>query len=160
MKKALLTTALILSLGMIGIHQAGAQGPGGGPYGGGADCCKGAGDGPAAVQVLDEETTKKFDAFRAETVELRKEMAIKRAEMRALMGAEKPDEERAGKIAGQIFDLRTQLQAKADQIGIEGFGPGFGGGRGGCGGPGGGKGYARGCDGSGDCSRGKGGRWQ
>jgi zinc resistance-associated protein len=104
---------------------------------------------------MDEETLKKYEAFRAETTELRKEMTVTRAQMRALMSGDNPDEAKAGDLAAQLFDMRTQMQAKADVAGLQGFGPGFGRG---CNGPGGGPGYGRGCDGPGDCFRGKGGR--
>ena len=159
MKKVLLAAALIATLGMVGIQQAGARGPGG--YGGPGDCWQGRGG--AAVQTMDEKTLKKYDAFRADTTELRKEMAVKRAQMSALMHSDNPDEGKAGDIAATLFDLRTQMQAKADEVGLQGFGPGYGRG---CDGPGdcfrgkgGGQGYGRGCDGPGDCYRGKGGRW-
>lgn len=158
MKKVLLAAALIATLGMVGIQQAGARGPGG--YGGPGDCWQGRGG--TAVQSMDEETLKKYEAFRVDTTELRKEMAVKRAQMRALMSGDNPDEAKAGDLAAQLFDMRTQMQAKADVAGLQGFGPGFGRG---CNGPGdcyqgkgGGQGYGRGCDGPGDCYRGKGGR--
>lgn len=156
MKKLLVAAALIASLGMVGIQQVAARGPGG--CGGPQDCWQNRGG--AAVQTMDAETLKKHDAFRAETTVLRKEMAVKRAQMRALMHSENPDEAKAGDIAARLFDLRTQMQAKADQAGLQGFGPGYGRG---CDGSGGGQGYGRGCDGPGDCYRGKGGgkggRW-
>ncbi len=158
MKKVLVAAALFVSLGMVGIQQVDARGPGG--CGGPGDCWKSRGG--AAVQTMDEETLKKHEAFRAETTELRKEMAVKRAQMRALMHSENPDDGKAGDIAGQLFDLRTQMHAKADAAGLEGFGPGYGRG---CDGPGdcfrgkgGGQG-GRGCDGPGEGHRGKGGRW-
>lgn len=149
MKKVLVATALVATLAIIGIQQAGAYGPG--------ECWQNRGGAPG--QTLDKETLKKYEAFRTETAEIRKEMTIKRAQMQALMQGDNPDADRAGELASTLFDLRTQIQAKADDAGLQGFGPGYGrdcNGPGDCyRGRGGGQGYGRGCDGPGNCNQGR-----
>jgi zinc resistance-associated protein len=69
-------------------------------------------------QQMDEATMKARDAFLTETVDLRKSMAQKRAEQRAVMNSTTPDPARAAKIAGELFDLREQLRNKAQAAGL------------------------------------------
>jgi len=139
MKKVLATLALVATIGLFGIQQADAQrgpmGLGGGP--GGANCWK-ANTGQN-VQVMDEETKKAYNAFMDATVDLRRDMFSKRELMRALTFAANPDEAKIDALAKEMFDLRTQIQEKADELGWQGGigGPGFG-----CGGPG--RGYGMG----------------
>ncbi|MHB8790886.1 MAG: hypothetical protein ACYDBT_13515 [Desulfobulbaceae bacterium] len=81
------------------------------------------------ARQLDDKTIVARDKFLSETVALRKEMAVKRAEQEALMNSENPDAKRIAQLTGEIFDLREQLQAKAaesglDVPGMKGFGCG------------------------------------
>ena len=69
-------------------------------------------------QQLDEETIKARDTLLSETVELRKQMAQKRAEKRALMKSDNPDPAKAAALAGEIFDIREQLRTKANAAGV------------------------------------------
>lgn len=71
---------------------------------------------------MDAETTAKFDNFFVETLDLRKQIAIKRAEKQALMRAEEPDSAAVGKITGELFDLRNIIRSKAKAAGLQGFG--------------------------------------
>jgi len=146
MKKVLAALALVATIGLFGIQQADAQrGPmgwGGGPAG--AYCWKATGG--QNVQVMDEDTKKAYNAFMDATVDLRREMFSKQEQMRALTFAATPDEAKIDALAKEIFDLRTQIQTKSDELGWQG-GYGMGGGRGyGCGGrgPGYGMGYGMG----------------
>ena len=89
-------------------------------------------------QAMDPDTRAKYDGFLADTEEVRREVAARRAEKRALMHAANPDPERAAQLTRELLNLRSQLMAKADEAGIA-FGPGSGhgcghGGRGGHGG--------------------------
>ena len=97
---------------------------------------------------------EKHNAFLASTVELRKQIAEKQAVQRAIMAADTPDTTQAGKVAGELFELREQLRAKAQAAGLPypmlgmGMGKGMGMGGMGCGmadgfGPGDGKGPHR-----------------
>ena len=103
---------------------------------------------------LDPQMVEKHNAFLASTVELRKQMAEKQAVQRAIMAADTPDTAQAGKVAGELFELREQLRAKAQAAGLPypmlgmGMGKGMGMGGMGCGmadgfGPGDGKGPHR-----------------
>ena len=149
MKKVLAALALAATIGFFGIQQADAQrGPmgwGGGPAG--ANCWK-ANGGQANAQVMDEETKKTYNAFMDATVELRKDMFSKREQMRALTFAADPDEAKIDALADEMFELRTQIQEKAAEVGWQG---GMGGPGNGCGGPGRGMGMGmgmgRGCNG-------------
>lgn len=113
MKKALLITGLVVGMGFLGLQQASAyQGMGMGMGGG---CPKGG----AAYSQLDAASKAKIDKFHDETKELRKQMVMKHAEERAVMRADNPDSVKAAKLAGEIFDLHTSLQAKADAAGVQ-----------------------------------------
>ena len=75
---------------------------------------------------------KAHDKFLAETVELRKQVTEKQAVMRAIMQADTPDTTQAGQVAGELFELREKLRAKAQEAGLPfpmmgmGMGPGCG----------------------------------
>ena len=123
MKKLITAVALVATIGFFGIQQASAQrGMGAGM--GNPDCWRA---NQQNVQVLDEESQKARTAFFDATTELRKDMFMKRAEMRAIMHGDNPDEKKAAALAGEMFELRTQIQAKADEAGWKG---GMGGGAG------------------------------
>jgi len=96
------------------------------------------GNKPCKHQVMDAETQKKHDAFMAATIELRKELAVKRAEKRAVMQAASPDPEQAAQLTRELLELRALMMAQAEEAGVD-FGPGHGclngrSGKGGCGG--------------------------
>lgn len=75
---------------------------------------------PKQNYQLDDETLKKRNKFLDGTVELRKNMAEKRAEMRAVMKSTAPDSKRASQLAGELFTLREQLRTKAGENGLQG----------------------------------------
>ena len=133
MKKVLLTAVLVSGLGLFTFQQASAQrGYGGGGDGWNDNCpqC----DGQGYFSEVAEGDQEKLDKFFEDTKSLRKEMVQKRAEKRALMMAETPNAAAVGILAGEIFDLKTTIQAKAIEAGVRKY---VGrGGRGGCGGPG------------------------
>ena len=117
MKKALVITALVVSMGFLGWQQASAnKGMGGGP-GMGGWCQKG---GPGYTQ-LDAASKAKLDKFYDETKDLRKQMVMKHAEEVALMNATNPDAAQAAKLAGELFDLRSTIQDKAEAAGVQGL---------------------------------------
>lgn len=132
-KKALIIVALAAGLAFTGIQQVSARGWGGGHGGGGGFPCTGYNQN---YQMMDEVTQQKVDDFRAGTLDLRKKIAMKRAEKRALMQSQTPDAMAVAKAEGELFDLRTEMQIKAQEAGMPMMGMGMGGQRGMRGGPG------------------------
>jgi len=114
MKKILLITALIGTIGFAGIQIASAHGGfRGGP---GPGCCGGYYDGqPNYV----EKDPKAWEAFRKETQDIRREIAVKRSELAALMSQKNPDEKKAAELTGQLYDLHTKLEEKAAEKGFD-----------------------------------------
>ncbi len=119
MKKALIVTAVVAGIGILGLQQASANwgqggfGPGfcGGPESGYTQ------GGPGFSQLSAEDQAK-ADNFLEETQGLRKEILMKQSERLALMQSDNPDPDRAAKLAGDIFDLRTTIQDKAEGAGV------------------------------------------
>ena len=70
-------------------------------------------------QMMDKTDTKinteALQKFLDTTTELRKSYTQKRAEMKAVMRSETPDVASAGKIAGELFDIRENLIKKAKE---------------------------------------------
>ncbi|WP_310600267.1 periplasmic heavy metal sensor [Desulfobulbus sp.] len=82
---------------------------------------------PQAQMSLD--MRKAHDKFLDDTIAIRKELAEKRAVMRALMKAGTPDTVKASQVAGELFELREKLRAKAREAGLSlpmGMGRGMG----------------------------------
>jgi Spy/CpxP family protein refolding chaperone len=139
MKKQLIALALITGLTMTTIASAdwGRGNRGSGGYG---NCPQMQGQMQPRFQQLDQATQDKIKQFFKDTQPLHKEMAMKRAEKQALMRSDKPDPQAVAKVTGELFDLRTTMQEKAEQAGVaEYVGPGHMGpmnrmGRMGCGG--------------------------
>lgn len=134
-KKIFLAVVLVSAIGIAGLQAANAGPWGGGPHMWGGPSC----DGDCgqygynrSLQIDD----KARDAFLTETVELRKALAVKKAEKRALMLNDNPDPKKVADITGEIFELREKLQAKAQERGIDQPGYGRGPGSCGCDGPG------------------------
>ncbi len=74
---------------------------------------------------------QKHNKFMQDTVDLRKQLAVKQAEKRSLMRSAQPDSARVGQLTGEVFDIREQLRAKAQAEGLPmGMMGGFGGGKG------------------------------
>ncbi len=127
MKKQLVALALIMGLTMAtgasadwGKGSRGSRGPG--------NCPQMQGQ---MMQQLDQATQDKIKQFYKDTLPLHKEMAMKRAEMQALMRANTPDPQAVAKVTGELFDLRTAMQEKAEQAGVSKYvGPGHMGGMG------------------------------
>ena len=140
----LLALAMVLSLGLAASALAGPMGRGCGPGG-------------AMANLTPAQASQLFDLkekMHAETVDLRKQMMVKRAEMGALWKAENPDQNVILAKQKELNALREQMQQKMVAFRLEakklapdaafGMGHGFGKGMGhggGCG-PGGGPGMA------------------
>jgi Spy/CpxP family protein refolding chaperone len=67
-------------------------------------------------------------AFFAETKELRKEIVVKRSELDAMMLQDNPDEKKVAKLTGDLYDLKAEMEEKAEETfeGKPGYGPGRG----------------------------------
>ncbi|MBU0731221.1 MAG: hypothetical protein KKE17_01820 [Proteobacteria bacterium] len=97
-------------------------------HGGGMDgecdmelCCE---QGPGAcLASMSEEDKAAHLKFKEDTKDLRKKMAMKKAELKAVMASETPNQGEAGKLAGELFELRDELKTKALAAGIK---PGMG----------------------------------
>ncbi|MBU0485027.1 MAG: hypothetical protein KKB30_11005 [Proteobacteria bacterium] len=127
MRKIILVVVLISAFGLSARQMVMAQ-PGvpcGPMAGASALPCPNSNYGGQGVSDLSEEEIKARDEFLAQTVEIRKELAVKQAEMAAIMKQEKPDEKKVGKLAGEIFDLRDKFRKIAEETGVKsGCGPG------------------------------------
>lgn len=109
MLAAILTSGLTLAIsqaGMAETAQPAQPGPQGKP-----------GVPPCHYQ-MNTEMQKIHDKFLSDTVALRKELAEKNAVMRALMNAGTPDTVKASQVAGELFELREKLRAKAKEAGL------------------------------------------
>jgi hypothetical protein len=86
-----------------------------------------------------------FTKFLEDTADIRKEMAIDRAELDAVMAGENPDPTRARELSTSIAENQEKLSeiARANDIGAPGVGAG-----GGCGNRGGGRGSCGSCGGA------------
>lgn len=116
MKKTLVIAALVVGFGFFGWQQASANwGMGGHGMGMGAGCPKG---GPGYAQ-LDQASKAKLDKYFDETKDLRRQLVMKHAEQRAILRTDNPDPAKAAKLAGEMFDLHSAMQAKAEAAGVE-----------------------------------------
>lgn len=141
MKKTVLAVATVVTLALAGYHAADAR-----PGGAGVPCPnQGLGQTPPCyaqdgqAQLTDEEL-KARQQFFDESGELRKKIISKNAELTAVMNSETPDEKKAAKLSGELFDLQDEMRKKAQASGLRGNAGGFG-----CNGPWGGMGMGMGC---------------
>lgn len=67
---------------------------------------------------MGSEMQKVHEKFLTDTVAIRKELAEKNAVMRALLNAGTPDTVKASQIAGELFELREKLRARAKEAGL------------------------------------------
>lgn len=110
MKKKIAATVLILGLTMTTAASAnwnGGRGSG--------NCQQGQ---MQKWQNLDPAIKAQVKKFRVDNQAMFKEMAMKRAEKRAMMKGTNPDPKQVAQLTGELFDLRTTLQLKADEAGI------------------------------------------
>lgn len=83
---------------------------------------KGMGHGPGMMNLTPEQTGKIFDLqekLHADTVGLRKQMAIKHAELAALWKAEKPDQNAIQAKQKELNALKDQFQEKMSAFQLE-----------------------------------------
>ncbi len=114
MKKALVVTALISTIGLATIQIAtAAPGPG----------ANRSLNHPGATQntQLDQETLDKIKTFHTENQALRKQIVEKQAAHRAVMQSTNPNATLAAKLSGELFDLRNTMHQKAKTAGLNGI---------------------------------------
>lgn len=74
---------------------------------------------PVVQQQLDPAVQEKLDKFFTDTQEIRKQIVMKQAEKRALLRSDNPDPVAASQLAGELFDLRNSMKAKAVEAGVD-----------------------------------------
>jgi hypothetical protein len=111
MKKVIATAAIIGIISFAGIQSVSAHGG----YSSNYDYCGAYGTYDNAYTEKDAEA---FEKFRAETNSVRKEIFVKRNELNALMRSNNPDEKKVAKLTGDLYDLETELEAKAEKTGV------------------------------------------
>ncbi len=118
-KKIILGVVLVGSIALTGLQAAGAN-----PAGPGQP-----GPGPQHGQLynqncksLNRAAIEARNKFLDATTSIRRKMAVKRSERRALMASSIPNAKQVGKLSGELFDLREQLRAKARESGLGALG--------------------------------------
>lgn len=156
MRRNILTALLIGTMALTGYQTAFAH-PHGNSGDGNSDCYMKSEGGMHQLQrtdthrrYVDTVNVEAVNKFLDATVKERKAYTQKRAEMKAVMKSTNPEVKLAGKLAGELFDLREALLNKAKENGLSvvdvkhligGMGGGKGAGHGGMG-MGQGSGYA------------------
>lgn len=115
MKKQIAIAAVIASIGIAGITQASAAGWGQRGGGNFANCPCTTGQ----SSQIDPATQEKLDTFFNDTQDLRKDIAMKRAEKQALMRSENPDPAALSTVTGELFDLQVSMRQKAEEAGVD-----------------------------------------
>lgn len=106
MKMAVMTIALAATVGIFSLQQVSAGD------------VRYHGDNSRHFHKLDAAGKEKIEKFRAETKDLRKQVAMKRAEQTALIRSESPNIEAVRKTTGELFDLKVAVMEKARAAGL------------------------------------------
>jgi Spy/CpxP family protein refolding chaperone len=117
MKKIVTAAALISVLTFAGIQSVSAHG---GRYfgnnGSGGGYC---GNYDEDRQGLTEKDQATLEKFKEDTAGIRKEIVVKRSELNALMRKDNPDETKVAKLTGELYDLETDFDKKAEAAEID-----------------------------------------
>ena len=116
MKKVLTVTALICAMTFAGIQTASAHG--GRNYSNNNNNYGYCGSYGTEYSTSTDENSATIEKFRAETNSARKEIVVKRSELNALLRNDNPDEKKVAKLTGDLYDLETELEAKAEETGV------------------------------------------
>lgn len=119
MKKAVTTLSLLLALGFVGYNIASA-GSGWGPGNGG---CGGYGPRYNSQTTTDNTDQAEHEAFFEETKDIRKNIAVKRAEINALYANEAADPAQIQDLRSELVDLQDELRKIATDKGVAIGGP-------------------------------------
>jgi Spy/CpxP family protein refolding chaperone len=112
MKKLVTAAAIISVISFAGIQTASAHG---GKYSNNYDYC---GSYSTDDRTFTEKDAEAIEKFRAETSSTRKAIVVKRSELNALFRNDNPDEKKVAKLTGDLYDLETELEAKAETTGV------------------------------------------
>ena len=115
MKKVIATAAILSIISLAGVQAASAHG--GRNYSNNYDYCGSYG---TYDNAYTEKDTEAIEKFRTETNSIRKEIVVKRSELNALLRNDNPDEKKVAKLTGDLYDLETELEAKAEKTGVRG----------------------------------------
>jgi len=117
MKKILIAAALVGVMSFAGISMVNAHGRHGFDPDRGYGVSDGYGSdyGYCRNRSYSDQDKEKAAAFLESTKKIRKQIAVKRSERRALMKQENPDEKRVAQLTGEIFDLRDTMAEKAKE---------------------------------------------
>ena len=116
MKKLLTAAAIISIIGFAGIQTASAHG--GRYYSNNNYTNDYCGSYTTGDRTLTNTDAKAIEKFRAETNSVRKEIVVKRSELNALLRNDNPDEKRVATLTGELYDLETEFETKADETGV------------------------------------------
>ena len=117
MKKIVTVVALFSVLTFAGIHWASAHD---GRYYGNSNYGPGyCGNYDPGSQGLPEKDQAAFEKFKDDTSAIRKDIVVLRSELTALMRKDNPDEIKVAKLTGELYDLETDLDTKAEAAGID-----------------------------------------
>ena len=112
MKKLITAAALIGAISLAGIQTASAHG---GYNSNNYDSC---GSYNTEDRTFTEKDAEVIEKFRAETNSVRKEIVVKRSELNALLRNDNPDERKVAKLTGELYDLESEFEAKAEKTGV------------------------------------------
>ncbi|MEN8233083.1 MAG: periplasmic heavy metal sensor [Thermodesulfobacteriota bacterium] len=112
MKKLMTAAALLGAISLAGIQTVSAHS---GNYNNNNDYCGAYG---TYDRTFSEKDVEAIEKFRVETNSTRKEIVVKRSELNALLRNDNPDEKRVAKLTGDLYDLETELEAKAEKTGV------------------------------------------
>ena len=112
MKKLVTAAAIISVISLAGIQIASAHV---GNYSNNDDYC---GSYDTEARTSTEKDAETIEKFRAETNSVRKDIVVKRSELNALLRNDNPDERKVAKLTGELFDLESEFEAKAEKTGV------------------------------------------
>lgn len=115
MKKVIVSAVLISGLAAAGIASANYYGHGGNGW------HNNPGHGYTATQQIDPAIQGELDKFYQETQDLRKEIAIKQTEKRALLQSSNPDPKEVSRVTGELFDLHNEIVQIAKAAGVDNY---------------------------------------
>ena len=107
MRKMVIVTVVVVSLGLVASQVWACWGRGGGHMGG-----------HSGGYTSDVNAGAAYQSFLNDTANLRSELAAKQGEYDALMVQSNPDPTQAGKLSQKIADIQNQIQVKAQTYGV------------------------------------------
>ena len=113
--------ALIITFGIIAVHQLATAGPGWGGRGWGCGGSGGSGDPGYGYnrQAPDKEAQLAWEKFYNDIAELREQLYAKRSEYYDAVNRENVDKELAARLWSEIFDIQTQIHEQATTAGLK-----------------------------------------